>query len=60
MLIILTYMNATRLLPPAIYCEVAYGVLLNLTNVIGDIVTAAEFDRKEEARQKKQGYPQNV
>ena len=48
-LIILTYMNATRLIPLAIYCEVAYGNLLNLTNITGDIVTAAEFDRKEKA-----------
>ena len=52
MLIILTYMNAMRLLPLAIYCEVAYGFLLNLTNIAGDIVTTAVFDRKEKSGQK--------
>ena len=50
-LIILTYMNALRLLPLAIYCEVAYGGLLNLTNVTGDIVTAIGFERKMKSDQ---------
>lgn len=45
-LIILKYMDASNLIPLAIYSEVVFGSLLDLTNVTGDIVTATEFDRK--------------
>ena len=46
-LIILTYMEALELIPLAIFSEVVFGSLLNLTNITGDIITAAELDRKE-------------
>ena len=46
-LIILNYMNAPELIPLAIYSEVVFGSLQNLINLTGDIVTAAEFERKE-------------
>ena len=45
-LIILSYMDASKLIPLAIYSEAAFGSLLDMTNITGDIVTAAEFDRK--------------
>lgn len=44
---ILTYMNAQDLIPLAIFSEVVFGSLQNLTNITGDIVTAAELDRKQ-------------
>ena len=47
LLIILTYMNAQDLIPLAIFSEVAFGSLQNLINVTGDIITAAELDRKQ-------------
>ena len=46
LLIILKYMDASQLIPLAIYSEVVFGNLLDMINVTGDIVTAAEFDQK--------------
>ena len=43
-LIILSYMNALELIPLAIFSELVFGSLQNLINVVGDIVTAAEFE----------------
>jgi Na+/H+-dicarboxylate symporter len=40
--IILAYMNARNLIPLAIICEAAFGGLLNLINITGDIITAIE------------------
>ena len=59
-LIILTYMNALELIPLAIFCEVAFGSLLNLINITGDIVTAAEFDRKEKTGMKMESMGKNM
>lgn len=44
-LIILSYMNALELIPLAIFSELVFGSLQNLINVVGDIVTAAEFEQ---------------
>ena len=46
MLIIINYLGAGELLSIAIYLEVFFGSLQNLTNVLGDIVTAAIEERK--------------
>ena len=47
--IILAYMNAQNLIPLAIISEAAFGGLLNLTNIVGDIITAIEVSPTEKA-----------
>ncbi len=42
-------MNASNLIPLAIFGEVVFGGLLNLTNVTGVIITAVEMENKNEA-----------
>lgn len=48
LLIILIYLNASNLIPLAIFGEVVFGGLLNLTNVTGVIITAVEMENKNE------------
>lgn len=48
LLIILSYLNASNLIPLAIFGEVVFGGLLNLTNVTGVIITAVEMENKNE------------
>jgi len=44
----LSYLNASHLIPLAIFGEVVFGGLLNLTNVTGVIITAVEMENKNE------------
>ena len=46
--IILAYMNSQNLIPLAIICEAAFGGLLNLINITGDIITAIEESPAEQ------------
>ena len=48
-LIILTYMHASDLIPLAIFSEVVFGSLLDMTNITGDIVTVAELEQREKS-----------
>jgi Na+/H+-dicarboxylate symporter len=41
-LVILNYMDSLDLIPMAVIAEVSVGWLLNLTNVVGDLVTVAD------------------
>ena len=50
LVIILNYMSAHNLIPIAIFSEVFFGALLNITNVCGDMITVAE---QEMGRKKK-------
>ena len=45
-LIIVLYLHADDLISMAIYCEVLFGAVQNLINVLGDIVTVAIEDQK--------------
>jgi Na+/H+-dicarboxylate symporter len=47
MAVILNYMNSNDLIPLAFICEVFYGRLLNVVNVMGDVVTAVEKQEKQ-------------
>ncbi|MBQ4424551.1 MAG: cation:dicarboxylase symporter family transporter [Lachnospiraceae bacterium] len=49
MVILLNYMNAFELYSLAIICEMFFGGLLNITNVVGDIITAYIFDQRNGA-----------
>jgi len=48
-LIILTYMHASDLIPLAIFSEVVFGSLLDMTNITGDIVPVAELEQREKS-----------
>ena len=43
-MIILFYMDAQSQIPLAILCEAAFGGLLNLTNIVGDVITTMEVN----------------
>ena len=46
LLMLMTFLNLDDLVPVAIYCEVVFGSLLNMINVLGDVVTVAILDKK--------------
>jgi Na+/H+-dicarboxylate symporter len=48
--IILAYMKAPNLIHLAILCEAAFGGIMNLTNIVGDVITAIEVDRAEKGK----------
>ena len=43
----MNYLGIDDLLPVAILCEVVFGSMLNIINIIGDIVTVVIMDKKE-------------
>ena len=47
LIILMNYLNIDDLLPVAILCEVLFGTMLNIINIIGDIVTVVIMDKKE-------------
>ena len=54
MLIIINILKLPSFIPMAIYCEVFFGCILNLVNVIGDIVSVTVMFAHED-RKKQQG-----
>lgn len=50
MLVILHYMDAYHLIPLAIFCEVFFGWLLNITNVIGDMISVSDLANRYEKK----------
>ncbi|SEP56090.1 Na+/H+-dicarboxylate symporter [Lachnospiraceae bacterium NE2001] len=46
LLIVLSFMQSSELISTAFICEVFFGGLLNLVNVIGDIVTVAVMEKE--------------
>ena len=47
LIILMNYLGIDDLLPVAILCEVVFGSMLNIINIIGDIVTVVIMDKKE-------------
>ncbi len=46
MVIMLNYFQASDLVPLAIFCEIFFGGFINLINILGDVVTEAELEKK--------------